>query len=212
MDSICHTQIVRFGVQGLETLWCSKIDHLESIGSSSVGRVFWAEMARLRIPSTRLVFDFPQHDAHAGKDAVWPCISLALPPPTPGCEQHLPPLQNTQLSKGTLDIVLSPPVIVLPFLGAPLYAKVGNYCTQHLCPLSNIVAKVETATFHTVPLVMPCNTQLLWSRLIQFSPISVANEKPLPPSVYYKSRSQSHHFIPETWKTTKSLRSIFPCT
>ncbi|GFU84500.1 hypothetical protein TNCV_1818321 [Trichonephila clavipes] len=37
-----------FGVQGLETLWCSKLDHLDSFGSSSVGRVFWAEMARLR--------------------------------------------------------------------------------------------------------------------------------------------------------------------
>ncbi|GFT90177.1 hypothetical protein TNCV_1347781 [Trichonephila clavipes] len=32
----------------------------------------------------------------------------ALPLPTPGSEQHLPPLQNTQLSKGTLDTVLSP--------------------------------------------------------------------------------------------------------
>ncbi|GFW49107.1 hypothetical protein TNCV_467351 [Trichonephila clavipes] len=83
-------------VQGLETLWCSKIDHLDSFGSSSVGRVFWAEMARLRIPSARLVFDFPQQDAQAGKDAVRPCISLALPPPTPRCEQHLPPLQNTK--------------------------------------------------------------------------------------------------------------------
>ncbi|GFX70248.1 hypothetical protein TNCV_4616851 [Trichonephila clavipes] len=41
-------------------------------------------MARLRIPSARLVFDLPQHDALGGKDAVWPCISLALPPPTPG--------------------------------------------------------------------------------------------------------------------------------
>ncbi|GFW62930.1 hypothetical protein TNCV_4452791 [Trichonephila clavipes] len=109
MDSICHTQIIRFGVQGLETLWCSKHDHKDSIGSSGVGRVFWAEMARLRIPSARLVFDLPQHDALAGKDAVWPWISLALPPPTPGREEHLPPLQNTQPSKGTLDTVLSPP-------------------------------------------------------------------------------------------------------
>ncbi|GFX59324.1 hypothetical protein TNCV_4632821 [Trichonephila clavipes] len=41
-------------------------------------------MARLRLPSARLVFDLPQHDALAGKDAVWSCISLALPPPTPG--------------------------------------------------------------------------------------------------------------------------------
>ncbi|GFU33735.1 hypothetical protein TNCV_2048021 [Trichonephila clavipes] len=49
------------------------------------------------------------HDALGGKDAVWPCISLALPPPTPGREQLLPPLQNTQPSKGTLDTVLSPP-------------------------------------------------------------------------------------------------------
>ncbi|GFX39358.1 hypothetical protein TNCV_3860811 [Trichonephila clavipes] len=39
MDSICHPQTVRFGVQGLETLWCSKLDHLDSIGASSVGRV-----------------------------------------------------------------------------------------------------------------------------------------------------------------------------
>ncbi|GFV62642.1 hypothetical protein TNCV_2528671 [Trichonephila clavipes] len=85
-----------FGVQGLETLWCSKLDHLDSFGSSSVGRVFWAEMARLRLPSARLVFDLPQHDALAGKDAMRPCISLALPPPTPGREPHLPPLQNTQ--------------------------------------------------------------------------------------------------------------------
>ncbi|GFY00040.1 hypothetical protein TNCV_1341381 [Trichonephila clavipes] len=65
-------------------------------------------MARLRIPSGRLVFDLIQHDALAGKDAVWPCISLALPPPTPGREQHLPPVQNTEPSKGTLDTVLIP--------------------------------------------------------------------------------------------------------
>ncbi|GFS80742.1 hypothetical protein TNCV_86611 [Trichonephila clavipes] len=108
MDSICHTQTVRFGVPGLETLCCSKPDHLDSMGSSGVGWVFWAEMAQLRLPSARLVFDLPQHDALAGKDAVWPCISLALPPPTPGCEQLLPPLQNTQHSKGTLNTVLSP--------------------------------------------------------------------------------------------------------
>ncbi|GFX62305.1 hypothetical protein TNCV_1382291 [Trichonephila clavipes] len=97
-----------FGVQGLETLWCSKLDHLDSIGASSVGRVFWAEMARLRLPSARLVFDLPQHDALAGKDAMRPCISLALPPPTLGCEQHVPPLQNTRPSKDPLDTVLSP--------------------------------------------------------------------------------------------------------
>ncbi|GFX36896.1 hypothetical protein TNCV_4000561 [Trichonephila clavipes] len=102
------SQIVRFGVQGLETLWCSKPDHLDSFGSSSVGRLFWTEMARLRLPSARLVFDLPQHGAMAGKDAVWSYISLALPPPTPGCEQHLPPLQNTQPTDGTLDTVLSP--------------------------------------------------------------------------------------------------------
>ncbi|GFV02055.1 hypothetical protein TNCV_2547661 [Trichonephila clavipes] len=97
-----------FGVQGLETLWCSKLDHLDSFGSSSVGRVFWAEMARLCLPSARLVFDLPQHDALAGKDAVRPCISLALPPPTPGREQNLPALQNTRSFKGTLDTALSP--------------------------------------------------------------------------------------------------------
>ncbi|GFT68706.1 hypothetical protein TNCV_684041 [Trichonephila clavipes] len=73
-----------------------------------VGRVFWAEMARLRLPSARLVFDLPQHDALAGKDAMRPCISLALPPPTLGCEQHVPPLQNTRPSKSILDTVLSP--------------------------------------------------------------------------------------------------------
>ncbi|GFS87850.1 hypothetical protein TNCV_1816181 [Trichonephila clavipes] len=65
-------------------------------------------MARLRLPSARLVFDLPQHDALARKDAVGPYISLALPPPTLGCEQHLPPLQNAGPSKGTLDTVLSP--------------------------------------------------------------------------------------------------------
>ncbi|GFX88603.1 hypothetical protein TNCV_2660141 [Trichonephila clavipes] len=108
MDSICHNQTVRFGVHGLETLWCSKHDHQDSFGSSSVGWVFWSEMARLRLPSARLVFDLPQHDALAGKDAVWPRISLALPPPTPEYEQLLPPLQNIQSSKGTLDTVLSP--------------------------------------------------------------------------------------------------------
>ncbi|GFY04951.1 hypothetical protein TNCV_2176071 [Trichonephila clavipes] len=52
----------------------SKSDHLDLFGSSSVGWVFWAEMARLRLPSARLVFDLPQHDALAGKDAVWSCI------------------------------------------------------------------------------------------------------------------------------------------
>ncbi|GFS91274.1 hypothetical protein TNCV_1306901 [Trichonephila clavipes] len=108
MDSICHPQTVLFGVQGLETLWCSKLDHLDSFGSSSVGRVFWAEMAQLRLPSARLVFDLPQHDALAGKDAMRPCVSLALPLPTLGREQHLPPMQNTRPSKGTLDTVLSP--------------------------------------------------------------------------------------------------------
>ncbi|GFV49957.1 hypothetical protein TNCV_1392381 [Trichonephila clavipes] len=108
MDSVCHPQTVFFGVQGLETLWCSKLDHLDSIGASSVGRVFWAEMARLRLPSARLVFDLPQHDALARNDAMRPCISLALPPPTLGCEQHVPPLQNTRPSKGILDTVLSP--------------------------------------------------------------------------------------------------------
>ncbi|GFX41507.1 hypothetical protein TNCV_3490451 [Trichonephila clavipes] len=92
----------------LETLWCSKLDHLDSIGASSVGRVFWAEMARLCLPSARLVFDLPQHDALAGKDATRPCISLALPPPTLGCEQHVPPLQNTRPSKSLLDTGLSP--------------------------------------------------------------------------------------------------------
>ncbi|GFV38513.1 hypothetical protein TNCV_3491021 [Trichonephila clavipes] len=97
-----------FGVQGLETLWCSKLDHLDSIGASSVGRVFWAEMARLRLPSARLVFDLPQHDALARKDAMRPYLSLALSPPTPGCEPHVPPLQNTQPSADPLDTALSP--------------------------------------------------------------------------------------------------------
>ncbi|GFW96934.1 hypothetical protein TNCV_4183851 [Trichonephila clavipes] len=41
-------------------------------------------MARLRLPSARLVFDLPQHDALARNDAMRPCISLALPPPTLG--------------------------------------------------------------------------------------------------------------------------------
>ncbi|GFS54576.1 hypothetical protein TNCV_2748981 [Trichonephila clavipes] len=41
-------------------------------------------MAQLRLPSARLVFDLPPHDALVGKDAVCPCNSLALPPPTPG--------------------------------------------------------------------------------------------------------------------------------
>ncbi|GFW30198.1 hypothetical protein TNCV_3067501 [Trichonephila clavipes] len=108
MDSVCHSQVVFFGVQGLETIWCSKSDHLDSIGSSSVGRVFWAEMARLRLPSARLVFDLPQHDALAGKDAMRPYISLALSPPTLGCEPHVPPLQNTQPSADPLDTALSP--------------------------------------------------------------------------------------------------------
>ncbi|GFW36779.1 hypothetical protein TNCV_4348201 [Trichonephila clavipes] len=98
----------RFVTQGLETLWCSKLDHLDSIGASSVGWVFWAEMARLRLPSARLVFDLPQHDALARKDSMRSCISLALPPPTLGREQHVPPLQNTRPSKNLLDTALSP--------------------------------------------------------------------------------------------------------
>ncbi|GFW59459.1 hypothetical protein TNCV_1509041 [Trichonephila clavipes] len=97
-----------FGVQGLETPWCSKSDHLDSIGASSVGRVFWAEMARLRLPSARFVFDLPQHDALAGKDAMRPYLSLALSPPTPGCESHVPPLQSTQPFADPLDTALSP--------------------------------------------------------------------------------------------------------
>ncbi|GFV82095.1 uncharacterized protein TNCV_2789931 [Trichonephila clavipes] len=96
MDSVCHSQVVFLRVQGLETPWCAKSDHLDSIGASSVRRVFWAEMARLRLPSARLVFDLPQHDALAGKDAMRPYLSLALSPPTPGCESHVPPLQSTQ--------------------------------------------------------------------------------------------------------------------
>ncbi|GFW67215.1 hypothetical protein TNCV_4032271 [Trichonephila clavipes] len=107
MDSVCHPEVVFFGVQGLETLWCSKLDHLDSIGASSVGRVFWAEMARLRLPSTRLVFDLPQHKALARNDAMRTCISLALSPPTPGCEPHVPTLQNTQPSADPLDTALS---------------------------------------------------------------------------------------------------------
>ncbi|GFT57449.1 hypothetical protein TNCV_4515461 [Trichonephila clavipes] len=105
---VCHPQVVLFGVKGLEMLWCSKLDHLDSFHTSSVGRVFWAEMARFRLPSTRLVFYLPQHDALAVKDVMRPFISLALPPPTPGCEQHLPPLQNTQPPDGPLDTVLIP--------------------------------------------------------------------------------------------------------
>ncbi|GFV61640.1 hypothetical protein TNCV_187981 [Trichonephila clavipes] len=92
----------------LETLWCAKLDHLDSIGASSVGRVFWAHMARLCLPSARRVFNLPQHDALAGNDAMRPCLSLALPPPTLGCEQHVPPLQNTRPSKSLLDTALSP--------------------------------------------------------------------------------------------------------
>ncbi|GFT84441.1 hypothetical protein TNCV_3861991 [Trichonephila clavipes] len=65
-------------------------------------------MARLCLPSARLVFDLPQHDALAGKDAMRPCISLALPPVTPGCESHVPPLKNTQPPAAPLDTVLSP--------------------------------------------------------------------------------------------------------
>ncbi|GFX02763.1 hypothetical protein TNCV_4437451, partial [Trichonephila clavipes] len=78
-----------------------------------------------------------------GKDAVWSCISLALPPPTPGCEQHLPPLQNTQPTDATLDTVLSPQkwendysVIILPFFWAPLYAKLLWSC--HTAPLVKV--------------------------------------------------------------------------
>ncbi|GFS96584.1 hypothetical protein TNCV_3943761 [Trichonephila clavipes] len=65
-------------------------------------------MAQLRLPSARLVFDLPQHDALAGKDAMRPCISLALSPPTLECEPHLPPMQNTQPPAGSLDTALSP--------------------------------------------------------------------------------------------------------
>ncbi|GFX93240.1 hypothetical protein TNCV_4761191 [Trichonephila clavipes] len=98
-----------FGVQGLETLWCSKFDHLDSFGSSSVGRMFWAEMVRLYYPSARHVFHLPQSNALVGKDAKRPFISLALPPATPGYDwSHVPPLQNTQHPAALLDTVLSP--------------------------------------------------------------------------------------------------------
>ncbi|GFU58311.1 hypothetical protein TNCV_167351 [Trichonephila clavipes] len=83
-DSVCHPQVVLFGVQGLETLWGAKLDHLDSIGASSVGRVFWAHMARLCLPSARFVFNLPQHDALAENDAMRPYLSLALSPPTLG--------------------------------------------------------------------------------------------------------------------------------
>ncbi|GFU16981.1 hypothetical protein TNCV_721761 [Trichonephila clavipes] len=85
-----------------------KLDHLDSIGASSVGRVFWAHMARLCLPSARFVFNLPQHDALAENDAMRPYLSLALPPPTLGGEQHVPPLQNTRPSKSLLDTALSP--------------------------------------------------------------------------------------------------------
>ncbi|GFW39598.1 hypothetical protein TNCV_3187691 [Trichonephila clavipes] len=44
----------------------------------------------------------------AREDALWSCVSLALPPTTPGRKQLLPPLQNTQPTEGTLDTVMSP--------------------------------------------------------------------------------------------------------
>ncbi|GFT36468.1 hypothetical protein TNCV_2990981 [Trichonephila clavipes] len=66
-------------------------------------------MVRLCLPSARHVFYLPQPDALAGKDAMWPFISLALPPATPGYDwSHVPPLQNTQPPAALLDTVLSP--------------------------------------------------------------------------------------------------------
>ncbi|GFY68830.1 hypothetical protein TNIN_85831 [Trichonephila inaurata madagascariensis] len=43
----------------------------------------------------------PQHDALARKDTLWPCVSHTLPPTTPGCKKHLPPLQGTQPIEST---------------------------------------------------------------------------------------------------------------
>ncbi|GFT36477.1 hypothetical protein TNCV_737601 [Trichonephila clavipes] len=66
-------------------------------------------MVRLCLPSARHVFYLPQPDALAGKDAMRPFISLALPPATPGYDwSHVPPLQNTQPPAALLDTVLSP--------------------------------------------------------------------------------------------------------
>ncbi|GFX89959.1 hypothetical protein TNCV_886571 [Trichonephila clavipes] len=103
------SQTVFFGVQGVETLWCAKPDPLDSFGSNSVGRMFWAGMVRLCLPSARHVFYLSQPDTLAGKDAMWSFISLALPPAIPGYDwSHVPPLQNTQHPAAPLDTVLSP--------------------------------------------------------------------------------------------------------
>ncbi|GFV82089.1 hypothetical protein TNCV_2789871 [Trichonephila clavipes] len=61
----------------------------------------------LRLPSARLVFDLPQHDALAGKDAMRPYLHLR-------CllrhldVSHTCPLQSTQPFADPLDTALSP--------------------------------------------------------------------------------------------------------
>ncbi|GFX85864.1 hypothetical protein TNCV_2472661 [Trichonephila clavipes] len=58
MDAICHTQIVRFGVQGLETIWCPKLTTMTRLPQRCWTHVL-GRNDRLSIPSSRLVFDLP---------------------------------------------------------------------------------------------------------------------------------------------------------
>ncbi|GFV53393.1 hypothetical protein TNCV_1405351 [Trichonephila clavipes] len=107
MDSVCHPQVVflvykawrRYGAQNLTT-WTRLVQAV-------LDECFGLTNGPIVSSSARRVFDLPQHDALAGNDAMRPYLSLALPPPTLGCEQHVPPLQNTRPSKSLLDTALS---------------------------------------------------------------------------------------------------------
>ncbi|GFY68927.1 hypothetical protein TNIN_497401 [Trichonephila inaurata madagascariensis] len=51
--------------------------------------VLWREMARYRFSNSRLVSHVSESDALARKDALWPCVSLALSFVAPGLEAAL---------------------------------------------------------------------------------------------------------------------------
>ncbi|GFT46039.1 hypothetical protein TNCV_2773341 [Trichonephila clavipes] len=107
LDSVCyHPQVVflvykawrRYGAQNLTT-WTR-------LAQAVLDNCLGTHMARLclQVPDACSIC---LGDALAENDAMRP-FSLALPPPTLGGEQHVPPLQNTRPSKSLLDTALSP--------------------------------------------------------------------------------------------------------
>ncbi|GFW87445.1 hypothetical protein TNCV_1300901 [Trichonephila clavipes] len=60
-----------------------KPDHVDSIGSSGVGRMLCREMARYCVSSSRRVLHLSESDALSRKDTLWPWVSLEMLVATP---------------------------------------------------------------------------------------------------------------------------------